>query len=72
VRRHSATERRILDLAAAGQGLREIAQQLFLTPGSVQAVLESAAPGGRADEGLKFLSSPATEAQRGPTGGGVR
>ncbi len=41
-RRPSATERRILELAAAGAGVREVAQQLFLTPGTVQTVLESA------------------------------
>jgi hypothetical protein len=44
-RRPSATERRILELVAAGAGVREVAQRLFLTPGTVQAVLESASGG---------------------------
>ena len=30
----------MLDLAATGLGIREVAQQLFMTPGTVQAVLE--------------------------------
>jgi hypothetical protein len=41
VTRPSDTERRILDLTAAGLGVREVAQQLFLTPATVQAVLEA-------------------------------
>ncbi len=41
VRRLSDTERRILDLAAAGLAVHEVAQQMFLTPGTVRAVLES-------------------------------
>jgi DNA-binding SARP family transcriptional activator/tetratricopeptide (TPR) repeat protein len=40
-RRLSDTERRILDLTAEGRSVREVAQQLFLTPGTVQAVLEA-------------------------------
>ena len=71
VHRPSATEQRILDLAAAGLGLREIAQQLFLTPGPVQSVLESAPVVDAAGNGLKFFSRPATEARRDPTAGGV-
>jgi hypothetical protein len=48
----TSTERRIVELAAAGHGVRDVAQQLFLTPGTVQAVLESM--GGN---GFKFPSS---------------
>jgi hypothetical protein len=40
VERVSETERRILDLTAEGRPVREVAQQLFLNPGTVQAVLE--------------------------------
>ena len=29
----TSTERRIVELAAAGHGIRDVAQQLFLTPG---------------------------------------
>jgi DNA-binding NarL/FixJ family response regulator len=72
VRRPSATERRIADLAAAGLSLREIAQELFLAPGTVQAVLESVGVGEPGGDGFKFVSSPATEARRYPTGGGVQ
>ncbi|MGY1637534.1 BTAD domain-containing putative transcriptional regulator [Geodermatophilus sp. SYSU D00742] len=60
VRRPSTTERRIRELAAAGLGVHEIGQQLFLTPGTVHAVLEAAPPG----SGLKFLSSTPTDALR--------
>jgi DNA-binding NarL/FixJ family response regulator len=35
----SLTVRRILDLTAAGLGVNEVAQQLFLTPGTVRAAL---------------------------------
>jgi hypothetical protein len=63
--RRSSMERPVLALAAAGLGVREIAQRLFLTPGTVSALLE-AADGGR----LKFLSSPATDAV-GPQRSGV-
>jgi tetratricopeptide (TPR) repeat protein len=55
--RLSLTERRVLDLTAAGLGVREVAERLFMTPGTVHAVLE-AADGGR----LKFLSSVPTDA----------
>jgi DNA-binding CsgD family transcriptional regulator len=55
----SLTERRVLDLTAAGLGVREVAEQLFVTPGTVHAVLE-AADGGR----LKFVSSAPTDAVR--------
>jgi DNA-binding SARP family transcriptional activator/tetratricopeptide (TPR) repeat protein len=41
VKRLSVTERRILDLAAEGVAVREVAQQLFLTPATVRAVLEA-------------------------------
>ncbi|SNS36139.1 Transcriptional regulatory protein, C terminal [Geodermatophilus pulveris] len=53
VRSPTATDRRITELAAAGRGVREIAQQLFLTPGTVQAVLERVSA-----DGLKSSSSP--------------
>jgi hypothetical protein len=48
----SSTERGVLELAAAGLGVREVAQRLFVTPGTVQAVLEVC--GNR----LKSVSSP--------------
>jgi hypothetical protein len=51
------TEQRVLDLTAAGLGVREVAERLFMTPGTVHAVLE-AADGGR----LKFLSSVPSDA----------
>ena len=38
-------QRRVLDLAAAGLDVNEVAQRLFLTPGTVRAVLESASGG---------------------------
>ena len=55
--RLTLTERRVLDLTATGLGVREVAERLFMTPGTVHAVLE-AADGGR----LKFLSSVPTDA----------
>ena len=42
IRRPSAVERQILELAEAELTVREIAQQLFLTPGTVRAVLDTA------------------------------
>jgi DNA-binding SARP family transcriptional activator/DNA-binding NarL/FixJ family response regulator len=59
----TSTERRILELVAAGHGVREVAQQLFLTPGTVQAVLERAP-----DEGFKFASSAAADPRSLATG----
>ncbi|MGY1985070.1 BTAD domain-containing putative transcriptional regulator [Blastococcus sp. SYSU DS0669] len=58
VRSPTVTERRILELSAAGLGIREVAQQLFLTPGMVRSVLERASA-----DGLKFFSSPTGEAR---------
>lgn len=63
VRAATATERRIVELSAAGLGVREVAQQLFLTPGTVRSVLEKASA-----DGLKFLSSPTGEARALATG----
>ncbi|MGB8650703.1 MAG: hypothetical protein WCD35_08570, partial [Mycobacteriales bacterium] len=40
----TTTERRILDLTSAGLDVREVAQQLFLTPGTVQAALDALVP----------------------------
>ena len=34
-------QRRVADLAAAGLDVNEVAQRLFLTPGTVRAVLDS-------------------------------
>ncbi|WP_409328981.1 BTAD domain-containing putative transcriptional regulator [Trujillonella humicola] len=62
--RVSATERRILDLAATGLGAREIAERLFLEPGTVHGVLE-AADGSR----LRFFSSPPADRGTALTGG---
>jgi DNA-binding NarL/FixJ family response regulator len=59
----TSTERRIVELAAAGHGVRDVAQQLFLTPGTVQAVLESAS-----GNGLKFSSSAPDDARSPATG----
>lgn len=39
----SATERRVLDLTAAGLDVHEVAQTLFLTPGSVRSALDQTA-----------------------------
>jgi DNA-binding NarL/FixJ family response regulator len=36
----TTTQRRILDLTASGLDVRQVAQQLFLTPGTVQAALD--------------------------------
>jgi hypothetical protein len=55
--RLTLTERRVLELTAEGLGVREVAERLFMTPGTVHAVLE-AADGGR----LKFVSSLPTDA----------
>jgi DNA-binding SARP family transcriptional activator/tetratricopeptide (TPR) repeat protein len=55
VRRPSATERRVVELSAAGLGVHEVAQRLFLPPGTVRALLEAA------DGGLRNLSSPAPD-----------
>jgi DNA-binding SARP family transcriptional activator/DNA-binding NarL/FixJ family response regulator len=40
--RMSSRERRVADLVATGLDVNEVAQRLFLTPGTVRAVLESA------------------------------
>jgi DNA-binding NarL/FixJ family response regulator len=42
VRSLTATERTILDLTAAGVDVREVAQRLFVTPGTVRAALDAA------------------------------
>jgi tetratricopeptide (TPR) repeat protein len=44
----SVTVRRIHDLAATGLGVHEVAQRLFLTPGTVRAALEHAQAGAQA------------------------
>jgi DNA-binding SARP family transcriptional activator len=41
----TARDRRILDLTASGLDVNEVAQRLLLTPGTVQAVLDSTAAG---------------------------
>jgi DNA-binding NarL/FixJ family response regulator len=43
--RVSARERRVLELSAAGLDVNEVAQALFLTPGTVRALLEAASGG---------------------------
>jgi DNA-binding SARP family transcriptional activator len=43
--RLSSRQRRVLELAADGLDVNEIAQRLFLTPGTVRAVLDSASDG---------------------------
>jgi hypothetical protein len=43
--RPSIRERRVRDLAATGLDVNEVAQRLFLTPGTVRAVLESSGGG---------------------------
>ena len=40
--RITSRQRRVTDLAATGLDVNEVAQRLFLTPGTVRAVLESA------------------------------
>ncbi|HLM05251.1 MAG TPA: BTAD domain-containing putative transcriptional regulator [Blastococcus sp.] len=59
----TSTQRRIVELAAAGHGVREVAQQLFLTPGTVQAVLES-----MSGNGLKSSSSSPADPRSLATG----
>jgi ATP/maltotriose-dependent transcriptional regulator MalT len=57
VRPLSSTERQILDLTAAGLDLREVAQRLFVTPGTVRAVLDdvgSGVDGARTQVSLKW------------------
>jgi DNA-binding NarL/FixJ family response regulator len=56
--RLSSTERQVLELSAAGHGVREVAQRLFMTPGTVQAVLEEKA----SDDRLKSVSSSRAQA----------
>ncbi|GAA3163775.1 hypothetical protein GCM10010531_14800 [Blastococcus jejuensis] len=56
--RLSSTERQVLELSAAGLGVREVAQRLFMTPGTVQAVLEEKA----SDDRLKSVSSSRAQA----------
>ena len=43
--RMTSRQRRVTDLAATGLGVNEVAQRLFLTPGTVRALLESAQGG---------------------------
>jgi DNA-binding NarL/FixJ family response regulator len=40
--RITSRQRRVTDLTATGMDVNEVAQRLFLTPGTVRAVLESA------------------------------
>ena len=47
--RLTSRQRRVLDLAAAGLDVNEVAQRLFLTPRTVRAVLESTSGGRRRD-----------------------
>ncbi len=63
MRAPTVTERRIAELSAAGLGVREVAQQLFLTPGMVRSVLER-----EPADGLKFLSSPTGQSRALATG----
>ena len=42
----TTTERRVLELTRAGLDVREVAQQLFLTPGTVRATLDALMAGG--------------------------
>ena len=44
--RLTSRQRRVLDLANEGLDVNEVAQRLFLTPGTVRAVLESTSGGG--------------------------
>jgi hypothetical protein len=48
----SRTEQRILDLAATGLEAHKIAQRLFVTPGTVRAVLDEAGPGTAGGSGI--------------------
>lgn len=52
--RLTARERKVLDLTAAGLDIRQVAQRLFLTPGTVHGVLAAAAEKTRErDDALK-------------------
>ncbi|UOY03292.1 hypothetical protein [Blastococcus sp. PRF04-17] len=64
----TTTERRIVELAATGLGVRDVAQRLFLTPGTVQAVLESASADGWSGNGLKLSSSAPVDPRSPVTG----
>jgi ATP/maltotriose-dependent transcriptional regulator MalT len=61
----TTTERRILDLAGAGLDTREIAQRLFLTPGTVHAVLDEAGSGAFAGPGSGFSQVGAATMRHG-------
>jgi DNA-binding NarL/FixJ family response regulator len=50
----STTEQRILDLVSAGVDIREVAQRLFVTPGTVQEVLDEAGSDGDPRNGPSF------------------
>jgi DNA-binding NarL/FixJ family response regulator len=43
----TSRQRRVIELTAAGLDSHEVAQRLFLTPGTVRAVLESTTGGAR-------------------------
>ncbi len=49
--RLSSRQHRVLELAAEGLDVNEVAQRLFLTPGTVRAVLESASEGSDGSHG---------------------
>jgi len=57
VRRLSSTERQILQLTADGMDVHEVAQCLFVTPGTVRAVLEEAHPNGLPEAAQVSLKS---------------
>jgi DNA-binding NarL/FixJ family response regulator len=65
-RRPTNTERRIAELAAAGLGVRDVAQRLFLTPGTVQAVLESSSGNGFKSSSSRVVDSRALALGRTP------
>ncbi len=56
VRTLSSTERQILDLTARGLDVHEVAQRLFVTPGTVRAVLDEVGSDGVGHR-LRFFSS---------------
>ena len=55
VRTLSSTERQILDLTARGMDVREVAQRLFVTPGTVLAVLDEIGSDGAGPSAQVFL-----------------
>ena len=53
----SSTERQILDLTAGGMDVHEVAQRLFVTPGTVLAVLDEVGSTGGSGSGFSQVGA---------------